>query len=157
MPTRFPRLSSASFTEVITQIGYKILAITATDSYNSPLSIEQFLQLAMQTFMISFWHTPCTKFQPFQLLQERLVRAVDELAINDTEHPELVLWALFIGSCSIFRDVGDPWLTSNITRLLKNVGLVTWSHTREVLSRFPWIGFFHDGAAQRLWYASMVN
>jgi hypothetical protein len=146
-------MSYADFSNVLARLNYKILDLQPFSPVQPGSEFDAFCILAMQTFMISFWHTPCIQHELFRRLHNCLIDSIKTLVENGTGNDEIILWSLFVGACSIFRTFDDPWFQATTLRLARQLGLKSWDDTLLFLNKFPWIPFFHEKMARKLWAA----
>lgn len=148
-----PRISYAHFSDILARINYKVLALRSFTSVKSSNTFDTFCQLSMQTFMISFWHTPCIQHELFYRLKGHFTASITHELQNEEVDNNMILWSLFIASCSIFRELDGPWFRSTTLGLVISLGVNSWVALHTLLNRFPWISFFHEKMARKLWAA----
>ncbi|KAJ2982504.1 hypothetical protein NUW58_g6427 [Xylaria curta] len=86
------------------------------------------------------------------LLKHYIVSATLDQRCEDTEGQELLLWVLFTGKASVFRDAEeDTWLVPQISQIASQLGLSTWEQVSRTLQKLPWVGIFSNDAARALW------
>lgn len=71
---------------------------------------------------------------------------------DDQVAQELLLWLLFTGKASVFKDaIEDIWLIPRIAQVAAQLGLCAWDQVERTLRKFPWVRAFTNDAAQALW------
>jgi hypothetical protein len=80
------------------------------------------------------------------------LRAVLTSAKADPSLSRLRLWGAFVAGVSIFDGSDKEWLVDILVQSLSELGLQTWSETKEVLKGFLWIDLVFDGVAERMFH-----
>ncbi|KAI0458805.1 hypothetical protein F5B21DRAFT_457835 [Xylaria acuta] len=147
------RVNDYDFHNLLLLVGYRLVKIR---SLNSPIEasdkFELLLHLGLAGLVSMFFATLGVKPLDMLLLRRCVVSATSGKHDDDKEEQELVLWLLFVGKTSVFREKDeDVWLIPKISQVATLLGLSTWDHVSATLQKFPWVRVFSDDAAQTLW------
>jgi hypothetical protein len=151
--TRRPKLTSSSFTASIIQIDYRVLELSRANLRKESGYLDDLLLLVMQCFTLSIFKQPCLRDQRFSLLQNQFQTVVEISRTDLTKYHDVSLWALFLGSMSLFTDSGNWWLLSKISECISSLQLRYWDDTLQTLVKFPWIEALHNHRGKTLWDA----
>jgi len=149
-----PKLNGFPFHDNLLLLGYRLI-------YTSPLGgprpishVENVVHLGLTAFIITFLRGFDRQIPDIPILADLARAAAQENFDNEQENQEVLLWTLFIGAASIFRQPHDAWLIPKTTRAMHALDLDTWEDVVRTLVKFPWVNAVHDKAGQALWHRS---
>ncbi|TVY48307.1 hypothetical protein LOCC1_G001955 [Lachnellula occidentalis] len=149
-----PKLKFYAFHDIILLLGYRFIHISPLGRPCLTSCLENALHLGLGAFIMTFLGGIDRKIADAPLLSE-LARSAAQGEFNDTpESQEVLLWILFIGAASIFKQADDIWLIPKTAHTIHVLGLCTWEDVAEKLARFPWVDALHSKVGQALWYKS---
>jgi hypothetical protein len=103
--------------------------------------------LAFCSHIFLQWHSnrpPSTSFQT------RYRECYDKMKALAWVHPEFALWYTVLGCMSVFEKPDSDWLVLELQMHVKNQGIESWSHARDILKEFFWIHPVHDNLGKKL-------
>ena len=149
-----PKLTGFPFHDYLLLLGYRLI-------YTSPLGgprplskVENVVHLGLTAFIVAFLRGFDRQIPDIPILSKLARSAAQENFDKEQENQEVLLWILFIGAVSIFRQPDDAWLIPKTTQAMHALGLHTWEDVVRTLVRFPWVNAVHDKAGQALWHRS---
>jgi hypothetical protein len=138
-------------------LGYKIIDANSLGGSQLTTWSENTIHLGLVAFLLSFVRRLDNKIADNLLLYKLLNSAVREDIGSDPAKLELLLWILFIGWTSVFKDSDKPWVAAKTKDTLMALGLYDWEAVRKRLTRYPWVHVLHDKLGSQLWQRSMPD
>lgn len=85
------------------------------------------------------------------LLMKKLRWAISNFTACDGSESEVLLWALFVGHVTVFRNDDQDLICSMVSYLHVKMDLLGWDDVEATLSRLPWIRNIYSSSAVKLW------
>lgn len=152
-----PKLNIYAFHDTLILCGYRLLHISTLGGPRPTSYLENLVHLALTAFLMTMMRGLDHKISNIPLLSYLARLAAAAHLDNEQENQEVLLWMLFIGGASIFRQPDDLWLIPKITHTMSTLGLCTWQDVVQTLVKFPWVNAVHDKAGEALWQRSTSN
>ncbi|KAH8695539.1 hypothetical protein BGW36DRAFT_382884 [Talaromyces proteolyticus] len=142
-------LHPLSFHATVIYIYYRLLIIPPSHG------LPEALRLASLAFMTTwFGYGYCVSYT---LLGAQLKEALVVLDDKDFENCPSLMWTLFIGAISVFKDGDIHQLSRKFVYALKSLGLQRWTDTLQYLKQFPWVTRLHGKATFEVWGEIMTS
>ncbi|KAI0409113.1 hypothetical protein F4802DRAFT_232657 [Xylaria palmicola] len=147
------KLDDYDFHNILLSVGYHLLEVRPLSApIRNTSQPAVLLHLGLTALMTMFFFNLGVKPLDVLFLARRIASSALERRHDDREEQELLLWLLFTARVTVFRDGGeDAWLTPTVAQLAVQLGLLTWDHVSQILTKFPWVGIFSNDTAQTLW------
>lgn len=154
--------------EVIVSLGYRLIRFQAlrldTQIANK---LEATIHIGLIAFLTTlFLQAGGRRFLKYGLVARCIRDIVDGISPGkgelQTVEEESQLWLLFIGGISVLQETAADraWSVLQIQHLIKSMGIESWTWTqlrRQLLGRFPWIGYVHDQPGKALWEEAILE
>lgn len=144
-----------TYQEMIVSLGCRLLRF---DSLQDPVrkpALEESFHLGLLFFMMSlFLQFSGQRVLELKRVTARLRQVIERLLTteeSDGESDKLNLWVLFMGGIWVSAEVDREWLFSGLQLICKRLQLTSWSETRPILAKFPWVEEIHDRAGELVW------
>ncbi|KAI0441315.1 hypothetical protein F4803DRAFT_576687 [Xylaria telfairii] len=145
------QVNDFDFHNLLLLVGYRLLKVRPL---NAPIEATDKLELLLHLGLAALISMFFASLKPLDVMSLRrcIVSAIREGNYDYKEEQELLLWLLFVGKTSVFRDKDqDIWLVPKISQVATQLDLFTWDDVFATLQKFPWVGVFLDDTAQTLW------
>jgi hypothetical protein len=149
-----PNLSGFPFHDNLLLLGYRLIYTSPLGGPRPVSQVENAVHLGLTAFVITFLRGFDRHLPDIPILSELTRSAAQENFDDKQENQELLLWILFIGAASIFREPDDEWLIPKTLQAIHALDLYTWEDVVRTLDIFPWVNAVHDEAGQALWHRS---
>ncbi|RDW84262.1 hypothetical protein BP6252_01852 [Coleophoma cylindrospora] len=143
-----PKVQGYAYHDALLQLGYRLVNMSPLGGPRPSNRLENAVHLGLTAFFITLFCGLDYKMIKSPLLNDLASSAAQEPFDGDQENQEVLLWLLFIGGASVFKQPDDAWLTPKTTQTMKNLDLHTWEDARQILVRFPWVSVIHDKAGR---------
>ncbi|CAJ2508895.1 Uu.00g139210.m01.CDS01 [Anthostomella pinea] len=154
-PTHGITLDGYDFHDVLVLFGYRLVHMRPLGEPHTSTDWENVLHLALVAFMSEFFFSLGLRRPEIPILSRELRAAIQVHCYDDKLSEEILLWVLFIGKASLFRNPGDDvWLVPKIAATASQLNLHTWQDVSRTLYRMPWVHAFQDEPSQALWEQS---
>jgi hypothetical protein len=149
-----PNLSGFPFHDNLLLLGYRLIYTSPLGGPRPVSQVENVVHLGLTAFVITFLRGFDRKLPDIRILSD-LTRSAAQGNFDDKqENQELLLWILFIGATSIFREPDDAWLVPKTIQAIHALDICTWDDLVRTLMIFPWVNTIHGEAGQALWHRS---
>ncbi|PYH44036.1 uncharacterized protein BP01DRAFT_299537 [Aspergillus saccharolyticus JOP 1030-1] len=145
-----PKLTYPAHFDILLPFGYRLLRFSPWQAARPPSLLDDLVQIGLLVFLGAFLRR-LDRGITDNVLLARLLRSVADSAEVDRVTQEALLWALFVGTASIFQKDAPEWLILRAGVLMQELTLATWEDTLCLLRQFPWVNALHDAPAQHLW------
>ncbi|KAK6331200.1 hypothetical protein TWF696_003265 [Orbilia brochopaga] len=153
-----PRLRPLEFQELLISVCYRLLHAHPLMDERPANIAEDACHLALLALMTTMLIRPAIhQSWPSYALVTDLLRCAVRAMGDSEEDDEFMLWLLFAGGISVLDARREAWLAERLGRCTAAMGVESWAAAREILARFPWIGYFHDGLGEDLWNSLSVT
>lgn len=145
------RVDDFDFHNLLLLVGYRLLKARPL---NAPIEATDKLELLLHLGLAALISMFFASLKPLNMvfLRRCIISAIQDENYGDREEQELLLWLLFVGKSSVFREKDeDIWLVPKISQIATQLDLFTWDHVFVTLQKLPWVGAFLDDTAKRLW------
>ena len=149
-----PKFSAFPFHDKLLLLGYRLIHTSPLGGPRPISHVEDMVHLGLTAFIITFLRGFDRQIPNIPILSDLARAAAQENFENEQENQEVLLWTLFIGAASIFRQSDDAWLIPKTARAIHALDLYTWEDVVRTLLKFPWVNAVHDKAGQALWLRS---
>ena len=148
------RIEPLDLQEAIASMGYRLLRFQPMGSPSPRTKLESVCHVALTALMTTlFLQIDRRRFLQYPLVGQRLREVVSSGL--DNEHPDIILWLLFLGGISVAREDDEGWLFDQVQHAARAASIRDWKDLHRRLLRLPWIRSLHDADAERLWYSSL--
>lgn len=154
---RRPKLNPKAFHDTLLLLGYHIVNFSPLGGPRPTNYLENAIHLGLTMFITTFLQGLDYKMADGPLLYKLAFSAAQERYIDNKEEKELLLWILFIGAASVFKEPDNTWLIPKTRLILDFLCLDTWDDVYRTLVKFPWVHVTHDKAGQALWHKSTLK
>ncbi|KAF2493962.1 hypothetical protein BU16DRAFT_562918 [Lophium mytilinum] len=144
-------LNSQIFHDTLILLGYRLVRIRPLGGPRSTSPLINIVHLGLALFLMTLLRRLDRRIVEIPLLSQLAHSAAKEELEDEEESHELLLWVLFIGGVSVFKQIDDAWLDPKIVRTRDALSLHTWDDVRRTLIKFPWVGAVHDNPGQLLY------
>lgn len=151
---QLPKLDNYIFHDTILLLGYRLVHVSPLGGPRPPSRLGNAVHLGLTAFVTTFLRKLDRTIPDIPLLSELVRSLAQEHFDDDQEYQEVLLWLLFIGRASIFKEPDDVWLIPKTAQTMHALGLHTWEDVSRTLAIFPWVNALHDPAGQALWHKS---
>ncbi|PYI31706.1 hypothetical protein BP00DRAFT_474377 [Aspergillus indologenus CBS 114.80] len=146
-----PKLTYYAHFDLVLSFGYRLLKFSPLQGPRPASHLDDVLHLGLIIFLCTFIRRLDRGIADNNLLA-RLLGSVAEKVETDRGTQEALLWALLVGTASIFQRDIPEWLTAKAATLIQSLGLATWEDTLGLLHRYPWVNALHNEPARGLWH-----
>jgi hypothetical protein len=150
--TARPKLCGFPFHDNVLLFGYRLISYSPLGGPRPSSHLENIVHLGLTAFVVTFLRGFDRQLLKLPILAE-LIRTATQQHYDAQQGQELLLWTLFIGAASVFKQSDDAWLKPKTRQTMHNLGLQKWEDVNVILIQFPWINAVHDEAAQKLWHS----
>ena len=138
-------------------LGYRLIYISPLGGFPATSRLENVIHLGLAAFLMTFLRRLDNKILDMPFLSALARSGVQEQFDCDKEIQEMLLWILFIGKTSIFKESDDIWLVPLITRKMRALNLRTWEDVHQMLAKWPWVKALHDKIGRHLYERSSLD
>lgn len=149
-----PKLNGYELEDTLLVLGYRLVSICPLGGLRPTSRLDNAVHLGLTAFMVTFLPRLDCRIADNPLLSNLARSAVQEHFGDERENQEVLLWILFIGGASVFKQSDETWLIPKAIRTLRALGLHAWEGVYETLAKFPWVDALHNKAGQALWRRS---
>ncbi|RAH80542.1 hypothetical protein BO86DRAFT_364886 [Aspergillus japonicus CBS 114.51] len=146
-----PKLTYYAHFDLVLSFGYRLLKFSPLQGPRPVSHLDDVLHLGLIIFLCTFIRRLDRGIADNNLLA-RLLGSVAEKVETDRGTQEALLWALLVGTASIFQRDIPEWLTAKAATLIQSLRLATWEDTLGLLHRYPWVNALHNESARGLWH-----
>jgi hypothetical protein len=144
------KLDNYVFHDTIILWGYRLIYISPVGDLHFTNRLENALYMGLAAFLITFTRRLDHSIPDMPLLSELARSAAQEHFDDAKETQELLLWLLFVGECSIFKETDDAWLVPSVMQKMQALDLHTWEDVQQTLAKWPWVSVLHDKTGEAL-------
>lgn len=143
-----PKINDHIFHDTLLQLGCRLVYFSPLGGPRPTSHLENVVHLGLTAFIVTFLRGLDHRIADMPLLSHLVRSATQGPFGNEKESQEVLLWLLFIGGASIFRQPDDVWLIPKTTQTMDALDLHTWEDVTGTLSKFPWVHAIHDKTCQ---------
>lgn len=145
-----PKIGSFTFQEVIISTSYRLLHHFSL-AEPMPKTMDTACYLVLLAFITTMFLRGPELQHSYNLLAENLRSSLKHLTKHHDRHDSTMLWLFLVAGISVFNESDARWLILQIRKCLSTLQLRGWDDVQKILTRFPWVGYFHDKRGQQLW------
>ncbi|KFY31546.1 hypothetical protein V493_01003 [Pseudogymnoascus sp. VKM F-4281 (FW-2241)] len=152
-----PRILPYIFLDTVILLGYRLIQVSPVSGPRRRFSpLEYAVHVGLAVYIVAFLRYLGFKATDVPLVFDLARSVVKNHVGSERVDREVILWILFVGQASAFREADNEWFVPKIAGTMRSLGIDSWEGVTKVLAKFPWVSDVHGKLGQALWYKSTL-